>query len=86
MNKKSQLGGYLHKSGKSTLQIFKLLKLIFTRSSPDLNPMYFGIWSILEQNACAKSHKNVDMLIRQLVKCWKQIDTKTFVNLFKGPK
>ena len=46
-------------------------------SSPDLNPMDFGIWSILEQNACAKSHKNVDMLKRKLVKCWKQIDTKT---------
>ena len=46
-------------------------------SSPDLNPMDFGIWSILEQNACAKSHKNVDMLKCKLVKCWKQIDTKT---------
>ena len=52
-------------------------KDLWPPSSPDLNLMDFGIWSILEQNACTKSHKNVDMLKRKLVKCWKQIDTKT---------
>ena len=52
-------------------------KDLWPPSSPDLNPMDFGICSILEQNACTKSHKNVDMLKRKLVKCWKQIDTKT---------
>ena len=52
-------------------------KDLWPPSSPDLIPMDFGIWSILEQNACVKFHKNVDMLKRKLVKCWKQIDTKT---------
>ena len=60
-------------------------KDLWPSSSPDLNPMDFGIWSILEQNACAKSYKNVDMLKCKLVKCWKQIDTNS-CNLFKGPK
>ena len=32
MNEKSQLMGYLHKSGKSALQIFKLLKPFMSRS------------------------------------------------------
>ncbi|KAI6651150.1 hypothetical protein LOD99_5501 [Oopsacas minuta] len=31
-------------------------------SSPDLNPMDFCIWSILESRICAKPHKNVKSL------------------------
>ncbi|KAI6653143.1 hypothetical protein LOD99_3979 [Oopsacas minuta] len=31
-------------------------------SSPDLNPMNFCIWSILESRVCAKPHKNVESL------------------------
>ncbi|KAI6661162.1 hypothetical protein LOD99_10184 [Oopsacas minuta] len=31
-------------------------------SSPDLNPMDFCIWSILESRVCAKPHKNVESL------------------------
>ena len=31
-------------------------------SSPDLNPMDFCIWSILESRVCAKPHKNIESL------------------------
>ena len=34
-------------------------KELWPPSSPDLNPMDFGIWSILERRACAVSHSNV---------------------------
>ena len=46
-------------------------------SSPDLNPMDFGVWSLLEQKACTISHKSVDALKRKLVKCWDEIDPET---------
>ncbi|KAI6646946.1 hypothetical protein LOD99_9040 [Oopsacas minuta] len=42
-------------------------------SSPDLNPMDFSIWAILETKACAKSHNNLDSLKRSLVKEWEKI-------------
>ena len=35
-------------------------------SSPDLNPMDFSIWSILESRACAKPHKSAESLINAL--------------------
>ena len=35
------------------------------------------VWSILEQKACAISHKNVELLKRMLLKCWEEIDAKT---------
>ncbi len=42
-------------------------------SSPDLNPMDFSLWSILEQRACAKSHKSVVALKISLKKAWAKI-------------
>ena len=46
-------------------------------SSPDLNPMDFGIWSILEQKVCTITHKSVDSLKRALVKSWDKICEET---------
>ena len=37
-------------------------KELWPPSSPDLNPMDFGIWSILEQKACTVSHPSVEVL------------------------
>ena len=37
-------------------------------NSPDLNPMDYSVWSILEEKACAKSHYNVESLKRALTK------------------
>ena len=46
-------------------------------SSPDLNPMDFGIWSILEQKACTVSHPNVEVLKKKLTESWDQIESET---------
>ena len=46
-------------------------------SSPDLNPMDFGIWSILEQKACVVSHLSVKVLKAKLKKCWAEIEAET---------
>ena len=49
-------------------------KEVWPPSSPDLNPMDFGIWSILEQKACLTSHPNIETLKRKLKASWEQID------------
>ena len=52
-------------------------KEVWPPTSPDLNRMDFGIWSILEQKACSQSHSSVEALKRKLVKSWEEIDGKT---------
>ncbi len=42
-------------------------------SSPDLNPMDFCVWSVLEANSCVKSHRTVESLKFTLQKEWKKI-------------
>ena len=46
-------------------------------SSPDLNPMDFGVWSMLDHKACATSHKNIDALKYSLKKSWNEISPET---------
>ena len=46
-------------------------------SSPDLNSMAFGIWSILEQKACSQSHSSVEALKQKLIKSWEEVDGDT---------
>ena len=46
-------------------------------NSPDLNPLDYSIWSILEQKACAKPHKTVESLKRALIKAWDEIPVET---------
>ena len=41
--------------------------------SPDLNPMDFSVWSILEAKACGKFHRSVDDLKRSLQRSWDEI-------------
>ena len=41
-------------------------------NSPDLNPLDYSVWSILEEKACAKPHPNVESLKRALKKAWKE--------------
>lgn len=41
--------------------------------SPDLNPMDYSLWSILESRACASKHKNIDALKATLTKEWEKI-------------
>ena len=56
-------------------------------ASPDLNPLDFNIWSILEAEACAKTHDTVEGLKVFLKKAWAKIPQKKFwvsVEGFRG--
>ena len=44
--------------------------------SPDLNPMDYSVWAILEQKVCAVSHPNVESLKRHLQAEWEKIPTE----------
>ena len=52
-------------------------KELWPPSSPDLNLMDFGIWSILERKACALSHSNVEKFKNKLKGSWAKIESKT---------
>lgn len=39
-------------------------------ASPDLNPMDYCIWSLLEEKVCSKRHKNLGTLKLALTKEW----------------
>ena len=45
--------------------------------SPDLNPMDFSIWGILEAKACAKPHKSLEALRRSLNAAWETLPLET---------
>ena len=45
-------------------------------SSPDLNPLDFAIWSILENKVSATHHTNLDALKTKLMKEWDKIPQK----------
>jgi hypothetical protein len=49
--------------------------------SPDLNPLDYSVWSILEEKACPKSHPNVESLKRALLKAWDEIDVETLAKI-----
>lgn len=59
-------------------------KELWPPSSPDLNPMDFSVWSILEADACASSHGSVDALKRSLEKAWLKIPQETLCNAVKS--
>lgn len=42
-------------------------------NSPDLNVMDYSIWSILENEACAKTHQSIEALKKSLEAAWKKI-------------
>uniref|UniRef100_A0A914DDE5 Tc1-like transposase DDE domain-containing protein n=1 Tax=Acrobeloides nanus TaxID=290746 RepID=A0A914DDE5_9BILA len=42
-------------------------------NSPDLNVMDYSIWSILEAEACSKSHQSIDALKKSWTKAWNNI-------------
>jgi transposase len=50
-------------------------------NSPDLNPMDYSVWSLLEAKACAKSHLNLESLKRALVKAWNEISVETLAKI-----
>ena len=50
-------------------------------NSPDLNPLDYSVWSILEEKACAKPHPNVESLKRALKKAWNEITLETLIKI-----
>uniref|UniRef100_A0A183CKH9 DDE_3 domain-containing protein n=1 Tax=Globodera pallida TaxID=36090 RepID=A0A183CKH9_GLOPA len=44
--------------------------------SPDLNPMDYSGWSILEARACATPHKNLESLRQALLREWEKISVR----------
>jgi inhibitor of nuclear factor kappa-B kinase subunit alpha len=46
-------------------------------SSPDLNPLDYSIWSILERDVCAVAHKSVGSLINALQRAADNLDQET---------
>ncbi len=46
-------------------------------SSPDINPLDFSLWAILEDKACTKSYKNIEALKRGLTTAWNEIPMDT---------
>jgi hypothetical protein len=48
-------------------------------SSPDLNPMDYSVWAILESKANAKAHKNLESLKKALQKHGKNSTMKLYV-------
>jgi hypothetical protein len=50
-------------------------------NSPDLNPLGYSIWSILEAKACAKPHKTIESLKRALIKAWNEITLEQLASI-----
>lgn len=52
-------------------------KNLWPPSSPDINPLDFCLWSVLEDKACKKNYKNVDDLKRGLKAAWADLSIET---------
>lgn len=62
-------------------------KDLWPPSSPDLNPMDFSVWSMLESEACRSPHDTVGSLKASLVKAWARIPQEKLhaaVESFRG--
>ena len=46
-------------------------------SSPDLNPLDFSLWSILESEACSNPSPSIEALKSKLIKTWEKIPMET---------
>jgi hypothetical protein len=44
--------------------------------SPDLNPMDYSVWSILEAMACAKPQRSLEPLKQSLLRDWDRISAE----------
>jgi inhibitor of nuclear factor kappa-B kinase subunit alpha len=42
-------------------------------SSPDLNPLDYSVWGVVEAKACRTSHANVDDLKKSIIKAWRSM-------------
>ena len=74
-------------SAKTTMAVCEELfpnvwdKDVWPSNSPDLNPMDYSIWSILEKKACSTRHNTVDSLKRALKKAWTEITIEQLASI-----
>ncbi|KAK0417925.1 hypothetical protein QR680_013281 [Steinernema hermaphroditum] len=59
-------------------------KDVWPSNSPDLNPLDFSVWGIMEQKACAVKHKSVGSLKRALEKAWDEISPEMIAAILKN--
>ncbi len=50
-----------------------LLKEFWPPPSPDINPLDFCLWSVLEERGCKISHRNLDELKSALEAAWDEL-------------
>ena len=50
---------------------------------PDLNPMDFGVWSILEQKACTVLCQSIQALKQKFTESWEEIESETLCAMCK---
>jgi hypothetical protein len=48
-------------------------KNIWPSNSPDLNPLDFSVWSVVEAKACKTSHTNIQTLKTSVAKAWRSL-------------
>ena len=53
-------------------------------SSPDLNPLDYGVWGIVESKACATPHASVDVLKASVEKEWEGMEEEYLVRVCKA--
>ena len=55
---------------------FQWTKKMWPPSSPDLNPLDFSVWSLLEVKVCSIAHPSIDALKQSLQRQWAKISQK----------
>ena len=61
---------FQHKNGLPSF----IKKNEWPASSPDLNPLDYSIWSVLESRANAEAHNSVESLKRAITEAFKSLD------------
>ena len=59
-------------------------KELWPPSSPDLNPLDFCVWCILEKEACVTAHTYTEALKKSLKRKWATIPEQTFRTAVKS--
>ena len=55
-------------------------KDVWPPSSPDLNPLDYSVWSVLESRACKSPHNNVTTLKASIVRSWRSLSKQYIVD------
>ena len=51
-------------------------KHLWPPNSPDLNPLDYGIWGVMESKACATPHPNLDSLRSSVAREWDNLSAE----------